>query len=40
VRPVCYQDVPDRFLPPALRNSNPLGIDRLVDGVGSRNPLE
>jgi NADP-dependent aldehyde dehydrogenase len=35
VRPVCYQDVPDALLPPALRNSNPLGIARLVDGVRS-----
>jgi NADP-dependent aldehyde dehydrogenase len=40
VRPVCYQDVPDALLPPALRNANPLGIDRLVDGVRSQASLE
>lgn len=40
VRPVCYQDVPDHLLPPALKNSNPLGIDRLVDGVRSQASLE
>jgi 2,5-dioxopentanoate dehydrogenase len=30
-RPVCYQDFPDAALPEALRDSNPLGIWRLVD---------
>ncbi len=30
-RPVCYQDFPDAALPDALRDSNPLGIWRLVD---------
>ena len=40
VRPVCYQDVPDALLPPALKNANPLGIDRLVDGVRSKDSLE
>ena len=33
VRPVCYQDVPDALLPDALKDANPLGLDRLVDGV-------
>jgi len=33
VRPVCYQDVPDALLPPALRDANPLGLERLIDGV-------
>jgi NADP-dependent aldehyde dehydrogenase len=32
VRPVAYQNMPQEFLPPALRNDNPLGIMRLVDG--------
>jgi NADP-dependent aldehyde dehydrogenase len=32
LRPVCYQDVPDRLLPPALQQDNPLGVPRLVDG--------
>ncbi len=32
VRPVCYQDLPDALLPAALRDSNPLGLDRMIDG--------
>jgi len=36
VRPVCFQDVPDSLLPPALKDSNPLGIRRLVEGVETR----
>jgi len=32
LRPVCYQDLPDSLLPPALRQGNPLGLWRLVDG--------
>jgi len=31
-RPVCYQDLPDPLLPPALQNANPLGLLRLVNG--------
>ena len=31
-RPVCYQDWPDAALPEELREANPLGIRRLVDG--------
>ena len=30
-RPVCYQNVPEAFLPPELRNTNPLNIRRLVN---------
>lgn len=33
LRPVSYQDAPDAALPDALRESNPLGIPRRVDGV-------
>lgn len=33
VRPVCYQDCPDELLPPELREANPSGIRRLVDGA-------
>lgn len=33
VRPVCYQGFPDEALPEELREANPLGIRRLVDGV-------
>ena len=32
LRPVCYQDCPDALLPEALREANPLGLRRLVDG--------
>jgi NADP-dependent aldehyde dehydrogenase len=39
LRPVCYQNCPDSLLPQALRNGNPLGINRLVDGVSSRDAL-
>jgi NADP-dependent aldehyde dehydrogenase len=31
-RPVCYQNFPDSALPDELKDSNPLGIWRLVDG--------
>ncbi len=33
LRPVAYQNVPDPLLPDALKESNPLGIVRRVDGV-------
>jgi NADP-dependent aldehyde dehydrogenase len=33
LRPVAYQNVPDALLPDALKESNPLGIARRVDGV-------
>jgi alpha-ketoglutaric semialdehyde dehydrogenase len=39
LRPVCYQNFPDALLPEALQNANPLGILRLVDGVGTRDSL-
>ncbi len=35
IRPVCYQDVPQTLLPDALKDGNPLGIVRLVDGISS-----
>jgi NADP-dependent aldehyde dehydrogenase len=31
-RPVCYQNFPDALLPDELKNANPLGIWRLVNG--------
>jgi alpha-ketoglutaric semialdehyde dehydrogenase len=31
-RPVCYQGFPDEALPEELKNTNPLGIWRMVDG--------
>lgn len=33
VAPVTYQSWPDSLLPPELRDGNPLGIPRRVDGV-------
>jgi NADP-dependent aldehyde dehydrogenase len=33
LRPLAYQDAPESALPAALRESNPLGIPRRVDGV-------
>jgi NADP-dependent aldehyde dehydrogenase len=32
LRPVAFQDVPEMLLPDALKDANPLGIWRLVDG--------
>jgi NADP-dependent aldehyde dehydrogenase len=33
LRPISYQDMPDALLPDSLREANPLGIRRLVDGA-------
>ncbi|HEX4782831.1 MAG TPA: aldehyde dehydrogenase (NADP(+)) [Candidatus Sulfotelmatobacter sp.] len=35
-RPVCYQGFPDGALPDALKDRNPLGIWRMVDGEVTR----
>lgn len=35
-RPVCYQGFPDSALPEELRNTNPLGIWRMIDGEMTR----
>ncbi|MDW7747933.1 aldehyde dehydrogenase (NADP(+)) [Halomonas sp.] len=32
LRPVCYQNLPEGLLPKALKEDNPLGVTRLVDG--------
>jgi len=39
VRPRCYQNFPQTALPEALRDENPLGILRLVDGVLTRDSI-
>ncbi|MDH4555659.1 aldehyde dehydrogenase (NADP(+)) [Pseudomonas sp. BN417] len=39
LRPVCYQNYPDNLLPDSLKNANPLGIARLLDGVTTREAL-
>ena len=38
-RPIAYQNCPEALLPEALRDANPLGILRLVNGAYSRKPL-
>jgi alpha-ketoglutaric semialdehyde dehydrogenase len=38
-RLVCYQGFPDSALPDDLKNTNPLGIWRMVNGEMSRNPV-
>jgi len=32
LRPVCYQALPEGLLPDAIRDGNPAGVSRLVDG--------
>ncbi len=36
LRPVCYQDLPQALLAEALRDGNPLEINRMVDGKVGR----
>ncbi|MBU0765187.1 MAG: aldehyde dehydrogenase (NADP(+)) [Bacteroidetes bacterium] len=38
-RPVCYQDCPQELLPEALRDDNPPGILRMVNGAYTRETL-
>ncbi|SER30494.1 aldehyde dehydrogenase (NADP(+)) [Streptomyces qinglanensis] len=33
LRPVVFQDTPEALLPPELRDANPLGLPRRIDGV-------
>ena len=39
LRPVCYQNCPDHLLPEPLKDANPLGINRLVDGKQQREAI-
>jgi alpha-ketoglutaric semialdehyde dehydrogenase len=39
VRPVCFQDFPQAWLPAELKNENPRGIARMVDGAWTREPI-
>jgi NADP-dependent aldehyde dehydrogenase len=39
LRPVAFQNAPDALLPDAIRDANPLGIQRLVDGRWTREAL-
>lgn len=40
VRPVAFQDAPDEYLPDELKDVNPLGIWRRVDGQLTKEPLK
>jgi NADP-dependent aldehyde dehydrogenase len=39
VRPVCFQDFPQAWLPAELKDENPRGIARIVDGAWTRDPI-
>jgi len=38
-RPVCYQDFPQACLPDELKNENPLGIWRMINGTMTRDAV-
>lgn len=40
VRPVCFQDCPEAFLPEALQDQNPLGLMRRIDGRYTKAPVQ
>ncbi|HTY87939.1 MAG TPA: aldehyde dehydrogenase (NADP(+)) [Candidatus Acidoferrum sp.] len=40
VRPICYQDFPAALLPAALRNENPSGLCRLINGKPTRDAVQ
>ncbi|WP_212625387.1 aldehyde dehydrogenase (NADP(+)) [Pseudomonas sp. PP3] len=39
LRPICFQNYPDALLPPALQNSNPLKLKRLINSEWSESAL-
>jgi len=39
LRPVCFQDCPQEFLPEALKDENPLRIMRKLNGEFSRDAV-
>ncbi|MGN6416303.1 MAG: aldehyde dehydrogenase (NADP(+)) [Pseudobacter sp.] len=39
-RPVCYQNLPQQLLPPALQDKNTLNIHRLINGNWSTGDIE
>lgn len=39
LRPVAYQDMPQRLLPPALHDDNPLQIMRMINGRMTSGPV-
>jgi alpha-ketoglutaric semialdehyde dehydrogenase len=40
VRPVCFQDTPQDLLPKPLKDENPRGISRLLDGQLSKEKVQ
>jgi NADP-dependent aldehyde dehydrogenase len=38
-RPVCYQNLPQSALPAELKDENPLGLLRMVNGIMTRDPI-
>lgn len=40
LRPVCFQDCPQEYLPDPLKDENPLHIMRKVNGEFTRNPVQ
>ncbi|MDT0607352.1 aldehyde dehydrogenase (NADP(+)) [Croceitalea rosinachiae] len=40
VRPVSFQNWPNRLLPDELKNENPLNIDRLLNGKSTKEAIE
>jgi NADP-dependent aldehyde dehydrogenase len=40
LRPVCYQDCPQEFLPEALQDENPLHVMRKLNGVYSKDSVK
>jgi len=40
VRPVCFQDCPDKLLPTELRDANKFGIFRKVNGTFTRDSVK
>ena len=39
LRPICFQNYPDALLPPALQNSNPLQLKRLINSEWSETAI-
>lgn len=39
-RPITYQNAPDQMLPPELKSDNPLGIERVANGVRTREAIK
>jgi len=39
LRPISFQNTPDALLPPSLRNANPLGLFRRINGQLARGPI-